>query len=103
MKTSIHPKWFPQAKVICACGNTFEVGATQPDIRVEICYSCHPFYTGQVKFVDRAGRVDSFNEKLKGAAKKLVSKSEKRQLKREKRLQEEMNRPDSLEALRSSV
>ncbi|MCX6705455.1 MAG: 50S ribosomal protein L31, partial [Candidatus Woesebacteria bacterium] len=46
MKTTIHPKWFDDAKVVCACGNTFTTGATVPEIHVEICYNCHPFYTG---------------------------------------------------------
>jgi large subunit ribosomal protein L31 len=100
MKTAIHPKWFPDAKVTCACGNTFTTGATMPEISVEICYSCHPFYTGTMRFVDTAGRVDSFKAKMAGAGKKVMSKTEKRRLKKEKKLQEEFNRPDSLAALR---
>jgi large subunit ribosomal protein L31 len=58
MKTQIHPKWFPDATVYCACGNTFKVGATKPDIKVEICAKCHPFFTGEMKFVDTLGRVE---------------------------------------------
>jgi large subunit ribosomal protein L31 len=60
MKTDIHPKYFPAAKVICACGHTFTVGATRPEIRVEICAKCHPFYTGEEKLIDTAGRVEKF-------------------------------------------
>lgn len=101
MKKAIHPKWFPNAKIICACGNVFETGSVQEEMHVDICYSCHPFYTGQMKFVDTAGRVDAFKAKMAKAV-KTVSKSEKRKLKREKRIQEELSRPDTLEALRSS-
>lgn len=103
MKTAIHPKWFNDAKVTCACGNIFTTGATQPEIKVEICYACHPFYTGQMKFVDTAGRVDAFNAKQTNASKKVVSKTEKRKLKKEKKLQEELNRPDTLDALRAKL
>lgn len=99
MRAQIHPDWYPEAKVTCACGNTFTTGASVPEIRVEICYNCHPFYTGQMKFVDAAGRVDAFRAKLKGAV-KHVSKTEKRRLKREKKLQEEQSRPESLAELR---
>lgn len=102
MKTAIHPTWYPEAKVICACGNTFTTGSTMPEIHVEVCYNCHPFYTGTMKFVDTAGRVDAFRTKLAGA-KKHVSKSEKRKLKKEKKLQEEMERPDTLTQLREQA
>lgn len=101
MKASIHPAWYPEAKVICACGNTFVVGATMPEIHVGVCYNCHPFYTGQMKFLDTAGRVDAFKAKQAGA-KKHVSKTEKRKLKRAKKLQEERERPESLEELRQA-
>src|SRR3989304_6241484 len=100
MKAKIHPTWYPDAKVTCACGNTFTVGATVPEIRVEVCYNCHPFYTGQMKYLDTAGRVEAFKSRREGAQKKNVSKSEKRRLKRAKKIQDEMERPDTLEALR---
>lgn len=102
MKAQIHPKYFPEAKVTCACGNVFTTGATVPEIRVEVCSACHPFYTGQMKFVDTAGRVDAFKARMAGT-KKHVSKSEKRRLKQEKRLQEEAARPESLSELRSQA
>jgi len=63
MKTEIHPKYFADAKVFCACGNTFTVGATRPEIRVEICAKCHPFYTGEEKLIDVAGRVEKFKNR----------------------------------------
>lgn len=101
MKTSIHPKWFAEAKVTCACGNTFTTGATVSEIHVDVCSACHPFYTGQMKFVDTAGRVDAFKAKMAKVT-KHISKTEKRRLKQEKRLQEEAARPESLSDLRSS-
>jgi len=60
MKKEIHPTYFPQAKVVCSCGNTFTVGATKPELKVEICAKCHPFYTGEEKLIDTAGRVEKF-------------------------------------------
>jgi large subunit ribosomal protein L31 len=59
MKEKIHPKYY-NAKVRCACGNEFEIGSTQKEIRVEICSKCHPFFTGKQKLVDTAGRVEKF-------------------------------------------
>jgi len=62
MKTGIHPDYMP-TKVTCACGQTFETRSTQKEIRVEICSACHPFYTGQQKIMDTAGRVERFRQK----------------------------------------
>ena len=103
MKANIHPKWFKDAKVACACGNTFIVGATTEEVRVDVCSKCHPFYTGQMKFLDTAGRVEKFKTKMTGKSTKNISKADKRKLKREKKISEEMNRPDTLEALRKNV
>ena len=69
MKKDIHPKYFPEAVVTCACGNTFKIGSTREKLEVEICSACHPFYTGQEKSLDIAGRV----EKFKGRAAKAVT------------------------------
>ncbi len=60
MKKDIHPTYFAKANVRCNCGNTFTIGATKEDIRVEICYKCHPFYTGDEKLIDTAGRIEKF-------------------------------------------
>jgi large subunit ribosomal protein L31 len=103
MKAQIHPKWYRQAKVTCACGNTFSVGATLPELKVEVCSACHPFFTGQMKYVDTAGRVDAFKEKRKRAKKNILSKAERRKLKRLKKIQEELEKPDTLEELRKEV
>jgi len=64
MKTSIHPAWYPEATVICACGNTWKTGATIPEIRTDICSACHPFYTGEQRIVDTEGQVDRFLKRL---------------------------------------
>ncbi len=64
MKEAIHPK-YEAATVTCACGNSFETRATTPEIRVEVCNKCHPFYTGKQKLVDTGGRVDRFKKRFK--------------------------------------
>jgi len=65
MKDGIHPK-YNDAVVTCGCGNSFKTRSTKPKIAIEVCSACHPFYTGTVKFVDAAGRVDKFNKKFLG-------------------------------------
>ena len=101
MKTDIQPK-YDKSVVTCGCGNTFETKSTTGDINVEICSACHPFYTGTMKFLDTAGRVDAFKAKMAGAKTKLVSKTEKRMAKKLKKLAEESARPESLAELRSA-
>lgn len=64
MKQDIHPKYYSNTKVRCACGNVFEVGSTQESLEIEICSQCHPFYTGQEKIVDALGRVEKFRKRL---------------------------------------
>ena len=64
MKKDIHPKYYPQAQVICACGNTWTVGATVPVIRTDVCSRCHPFFTGEQRIVDAEGQVDRFRTRL---------------------------------------
>lgn len=63
MKADIHPKYVA-CTVTCGCGNSFETRATVPEIKVEICSQCHPFYTGAEKIVDSLGRVDRFTKKF---------------------------------------
>lgn len=74
MKQDIHPTYYPEAKVTCACGNTFTVGSTLPTLEIEVCSACHPFYTGQDKLMDRVGRIQKFKERL---AKKQAPKPKK--------------------------
>ena len=69
MKKDIHPTYYENAKVTCACGNTFTVGSPLKEIRVELCNLCHPFYTGKQKFVDTARRVEKYQEKVAKVAK----------------------------------
>jgi large subunit ribosomal protein L31 len=65
MKEKIHPKYFPDATVTCSCGNSFTTGSTRQTLRVELCNKCHPFFTGEQKIIDTAGRVERFNKKYK--------------------------------------
>ncbi len=58
MKTDIHPKYYPNAQVVCSCGNTFTTGATKEHIRIEVCSACHPFFTGEQRIIDTGGRVE---------------------------------------------
>ena len=67
MKANLHPKWYHDTVVTCSCGNTFTTGSTQKTIQVDICSACHPFFTGEMRFVDRQGRVDKFMAKVKKA------------------------------------
>jgi large subunit ribosomal protein L31 len=89
MKKDIHPQYYPQAKVTCACGATFTIGATKPELEVEICSQCHPFYTGKEKIADVAGRVEKFRARAEKSqtlkSTRAVSKRVKRVIKTEKR------------------
>ena len=67
MKQGIHPEYV-ECTVRCSCGNVFKTRSTKPEITVELCNECHPFYTGQQKFVDTGGRVQRFADKFGGAA-----------------------------------
>ncbi len=65
MKKNIHPTYYNDAQVICACGNTWTTGSTKKVIHTDVCYKCHPFYTGEQRIVDTEGRVERFNRKMK--------------------------------------
>jgi len=75
MKKDIHPEYYKNAKITCACGNSFTVGSTEKNIKVELCSACHPFYTGKQKLVDTARRVEKFQAKV--SAQKEISKTRK--------------------------
>jgi large subunit ribosomal protein L31 len=86
MKASIHPKYYEQAQVICVCGNRFTTGSTQEIIRVELCNNCHPFYTGQHKFVDSGSLIKKFQNKQQAASQyqqKKVKKTEEKKKSKE--------------------
>lgn len=85
MKKDIHPKYYPDAKIICACGNIIETGSTAREMKVEICSACHPFYTGKKKMLDTTGRVDRFKKMAeKAAAKKEISSKKKARIRKPK-------------------
>ena len=65
MKEKIHPKYYPDAKVVCSCGNTFLTGSTKQTLKVELCSKCHPFFTGELRVLDTAGRVERFKKRYK--------------------------------------
>ncbi len=75
MKSDIHPEYHEKATIACACGHTQTVGSTTPHISVEICSTCHPFYTGKQKLIDVAGRVDKFKKR---ASKKETTSTERK-------------------------
>lgn len=85
MKTNIHPTYFSDVQVVCSCGHSFKTGSTKNQITVEVCYKCHPFFTGEQRFVDAKGRVERFEKKKEQAkvyqqtvkAKKTQNKQEK--------------------------
>jgi large subunit ribosomal protein L31 len=76
MKTDLHPTYFPEAKVTCACGNTFTTGATVESIRLEICNKCHPYFTGKEKLVDTEGRVERYQRRMASKTSPKIKKLE---------------------------
>ncbi len=69
MKKDIHPKYYPDAQMRCACGNVFRIGSTKEFTETEICSQCHPFYTGKEKVIDALGRVEKFRKRFAVAKK----------------------------------
>jgi len=65
MKEKIHPTYYSDAKVVCSCGNSFTTGATKELLKVEVCSKCHPFFTGEQRIVDTAGRIERFRRRYK--------------------------------------
>lgn len=95
MKSNIHPTYFSEAQVVCVCGNKFTTGSTKEIIHVELCSKCHPFYTGEQRFVDSASRIQKFQQKQE-AAKQFVDK-------KEKKLEEKKRRDESPKSLREML
>jgi large subunit ribosomal protein L31 len=99
MKTGIHPK-YQAATVTCACGNSWETRSTKPEIRVELCPKCHPFYTGEQRIVDSAGQVERFMQRMQNASEApRRKKAERRQQKiasrqRQRRSEEQLLETD---------
>lgn len=84
MKTNIHPKYNEKAQVICVCGNKFTVGSTQDVIHVELCSKCHPFYTGEQRFVDSGSLIQKFQKKQQVAQQYQSTKKQKVEEKKRK-------------------
>ncbi len=78
MKKNIHPQYHKEAKIKCACGAIFKTGSTKPEIQIEICSHCHPFFTGKEELVDIAGRVEKFKARKAKARPKKKSKARRR-------------------------
>lgn len=74
MKKNIHPQYYPEAKIICACGTVITTGSVKPEMKVEVCSACHPFYTGKKRLVDTTGRVDRFRKRMEKSEKLLADK-----------------------------
>jgi large subunit ribosomal protein L31 len=85
MKQGIHPQYFDNCQVTCACGNKFTTGSTVEKIDIDVCSKCHPFFTGQQKFVDIKGRIDKFNEKMATGKANAAKKAEKLAAKKSKK------------------
>lgn len=88
MKKDIHPTYYAEAKVVCACGNIFTTGSTRQELHVEVCSNCHPFFTGKQHLVDTAGRVEKFQKRVAKSktASTRISKKDKLAKKEAKRV-----------------
>ncbi|MCG2690119.1 50S ribosomal protein L31 [Candidatus Parcubacteria bacterium] len=84
MKKDIHPKYFSNSKVQCACGANFEVGSTKEAIETEVCFKCHPFYTGKEKIIDTAGRVEKFKQRMAKKQEKPIKKNKAKKVQKKK-------------------
>lgn len=78
MKKDIHPEYYEDALITCACGAAYTIGSTKKEILVDLCAACHPFYTGKQKIIDTARRVEKFEERMSKKATKIVGKKDKR-------------------------
>ncbi|GIK72768.1 MAG: hypothetical protein BroJett021_17560 [Chloroflexota bacterium] len=83
MKADIHPKYYPNARVICSCGATWITGSTVPEIRTDVCSTCHPFYTGEQRIVDTAGQVERFMKRLERRQSESARRELEAQIRRE--------------------
>ena len=107
MKSDIHPQYYPNAIIRCACGAKFTVGSTKPEINIEICSSCHPFYSGKNKLIDVAGRVEKFKRKMGQKQEGLISKKVKREEKKrnteiEIKFDEEEEKPKKAKSIKGT-
>ena len=103
MKKEIHPEYYPEAKVTCACGNTFTIGSTQSEIEVEVCSACHPFYTGQSRFIDTEGRVEKFERRRKEAETEAKREEEKTRREEKERIRREKEKEETPKTLKEML
>ena len=99
MKADIHPTWYPEAKLTCACGNTFITGSILPEIRVEICSNCHPLFTGEAKLVDTLGQVDRYVKKVETSKVKQMERKKVMDARKSKVEERKKERPSLKELL----
>ncbi len=79
MKKDIHPTYYPEATVVCACGNTWKVGSTKETLTTDVCSACHPFYTGQMqRILDRGGQVERFTKRMEEAQQRQEKAAERK-------------------------
>lgn len=95
MKKDIHPKYYPNTKVTCSCGASFEIGSTIPELKVEICSNCHPIYTGKKKFIDTAGRLEKFMAKMEKSKKMQEEISKRATKKATDKTKEKVEQPEA--------
>lgn len=100
MKANVHPKYFDDAVVTCrSCGTTFTTGSTVKDILMEVCSKCHPFYTGEQRFMDTQGRVEKFQKRMEDAKKYAASYKSKK----DKKLEKQQKQAKSLRELLGEI
>lgn len=107
MKENIHPTYYTDATVTCACGNTWTTGSTQKEIRTDVCSKCHPFFTGQQRIVDTAGQVERFTKRFETAQRLRQEASERAEARaerqRERAVVEIVDEDDAIESIEDLV
>lgn len=88
MREGIHPKYYENATVICACGNTWTTGATVEVIHTDVCSACHPFFTGEQRIVDTAGQVERFMRRIEAKEKRIAEVQAQREAYRRRKEEE---------------
>ncbi len=101
MKKGIHPKYYPEAKVVCSCGNTFTTGSTKELIRTDVCSACHPFFTGEQRIVDTAGQVERFMRRLEKREELAVGEKAGPEEAADKEAEAPKKKPDDEEAAKA--
>ncbi|MBI5152584.1 50S ribosomal protein L31 [Candidatus Peregrinibacteria bacterium] len=90
MKKDIHPKYYENVIMTCSCGAKFVAGSTKENVKTELCSACHPFFTGQTKLIDTAGRVDKFTARRKAVEEIKRKREEEKKLAKEKKIEERL-------------